>query len=117
VPSHLHVVFAEQEVSVEPAEVTRLYGRIRYLDSLGRRSEADADLGVLLKKFAATSPYAIALVYARRGNADQAFEWLEHAYQQHDDSLPDLKNSLAFGGLHADSRYKAMLKKVNLPEG
>jgi hypothetical protein len=30
--------------------------------------------------------------------------------------LPGLKNSLGFKGLRADPRYKAMLRKMNLPE-
>jgi TolB-like protein/Tfp pilus assembly protein PilF len=103
------------EVNQEPDETSRLYWRIRYLDSLGRRSEADADFAVLTKN-AASDPFLIATVYARRGDADHAFDWLERAYQRHDDNLTELKNSLSFGALHADPRYKAMLHKMKLPE-
>jgi tetratricopeptide (TPR) repeat protein len=104
------------EIDQEPDEPLRLYGRIRDLDSLGRRSEADVDAALLVRKYASSEPYAIATVYARRGEVDRAFEWLERAYKQHDDGLADLKNSLSFSRLHADPRYKAMRRKMDLPE-
>jgi tetratricopeptide (TPR) repeat protein len=104
------------EIEKEPEESDRLFDRVLFLDALGRRPEADADFAVFIKKNAAVTPYSIASTYARRGEAEHAFEWLERAYRQHDDDLPGLKNSLGFKGLRADPRYKAMLRKMNLPE-
>jgi TolB-like protein/tetratricopeptide (TPR) repeat protein len=99
----------------EADEEGRLYRRIYFLEK-SRRLEADADFAVYVKKYAANDPFGTASTYARRGDADDAFEWLERAYQQHDDDLSGLKVSYGFRNLHADPRYKAMLKKMNLPE-
>jgi tetratricopeptide (TPR) repeat protein len=100
----------------EADENGRIFSRVYFLEKLGRRIEADADFGVYLKKYAASNPFSTASTYARRGDADRAFEWLERAYQQHDDALTELKVSYGFRNLHADPRYKAMLRKMNLPE-
>jgi tetratricopeptide (TPR) repeat protein len=100
----------------EADENGRIFSRVYYLERLNRRSEADADFAVYLKKYAADNPFLAASTYARRGDADHAFEWLERAYQQHDDSVAALKVSYGFRNLHADPRYKAMLRKMNLPE-
>jgi TolB-like protein/DNA-binding winged helix-turn-helix (wHTH) protein len=61
-------------------------------------------------------PYGIAAVYAWRGEKEQAFEWLERAYVERDLSLTWLKIATDFRGLRGDPRYKALLRKMNLPE-
>jgi TolB-like protein/lipoprotein NlpI len=99
----------------EADEEGRLYRRIYFLEK-SRPLEADADFAVYVKKYASNDPFGTASTYARRGDADHAFEWLERAYQQHDDNLSGLKVSYGFRNLHADPRYKAMLRKMNLPE-
>jgi adenylate cyclase len=63
-----------------------------------------------------TSPSGVATVYAFRGESDEAFKWLDRAYAEKD-SLPyAIKFRTEFNGLHDDPRYKAFLKKMNLPE-
>ena len=61
-------------------------------------------------------PSSIAAVYAYRGESDEAFKWLDRAYEQKDSLLYGLKYRPEFDGLHDDPRYKAFLKKMNLPE-
>jgi TolB-like protein/tetratricopeptide (TPR) repeat protein len=97
-------------------EQGRLFSRVYFLEKGGQRAEADADFATYIQKYAATSPFLTASAYARRGNADRAFEWLDRAYQEHDDALAGLKVSYGFRNLHADPRYKAMLRKMQLPE-
>jgi TolB-like protein/tetratricopeptide (TPR) repeat protein len=99
-----------------PDEQGRLFSQVYLLEKSDRLAEADADFAIYVKKYAAIDPFGAASTYARRGDADRAFEWLERAYQQHDDSLAGLKVSYGFRNLHADPRYKAMLRKMNLPE-
>jgi serine/threonine-protein kinase len=60
--------------------------------------------------------YSIAQVHAFRGQADLAFEWLERAYDQRDTGVPFIKNDRLMGGLVGDPRYKALLRKLKLPE-
>jgi hypothetical protein len=61
-------------------------------------------------------PYFIAQVHAWRGESDQAFEWLDRAYARRDGSFFNLKSDPKLASLHGDSRYRALLSKLNLPE-
>jgi len=45
-----------------------------------------------------------------------AFQWLERAYAQRDLSLNLIKGDPLLHKLEADPRYKAFLRKMNLPE-
>jgi len=55
-------------------------------------------------------------VYAFRGDKDRAFEWLDRAYEMRDDDLYFIKDDPLIKSLENDPRYKAFLKKMNLPE-
>lgn len=56
------------------------------------------------------------------GDLDQAFDWLEEAYDTRDSYLcwrmldQSRKTLPFFNNFYSDPRYKAMLKKMNLPE-
>jgi len=54
-------------------------------------------------------------LYARLGDKQNAFRYLDKAYANHDDSLPQLKIDRDFNLLRDDSRYVALLKKMGLP--
>jgi tetratricopeptide (TPR) repeat protein len=86
------------------------------LDALGRRVDADRAITVAEQKQANGMAYQIAYIYASRKNPDQTFHWLERAYRQHDGGLSELKIDPMFRGLERDPRYKALLRKMNLPE-
>ena len=58
----------------------------------------------------------VALVYAWRGENDRAFEWLERAYAKRDTDITWMKIMPEWRGLRSDARYKALLRKMNLPE-
>jgi hypothetical protein len=59
---------------------------------------------------------AIAGVYAWRGEIDKAFEWLERAYRARNAGLTWLKIDPNFRSLRGDARYRALLRKMKLPE-
>jgi hypothetical protein len=69
-----------------------------------------------IARFANVSAYQIAEAYAWRGEKDQAFQWLERAYQQHDGGLSLIKWDSLVVSLRADIRYAALLRKMNFPE-
>jgi hypothetical protein len=73
-------------------------------------------LARMLKEHA--DPYAagIASVYAFRGQFDEAMRWLDRAYTQKDSGLVYVKVDAPFKKMGADPRYKAFLRKMNLPE-
>jgi len=70
----------------------------------------------LIVKFGKTSPAHIARVYAWRGEKNQAFEWAERACAQRDTGITWFKIDPGFRSLRADPRYKALLRKMNLPD-
>ena len=84
--------------------------------ALGRRADSDSSLAQLIKEHADDAAYLISTVYAFRGQADEAMHWLERAYAQRDSSLYYVKVELRLKSLEMDPRYKAFLRKMNLPE-
>jgi serine/threonine protein kinase/Tfp pilus assembly protein PilF len=60
------------------------------------------------------SPYYSAKIYSALGENDLAFEWLERAYEEHDNSLIAVLNDESLSGLHQDPRFDDLLKKMKL---
>ncbi len=92
-----------------------LHGRILANHALARDREADAGLGELIEKFQNEWAYQIAQVHAFRGDADQAFNWLERAYVQRDAGLTFIKGDPLLRKLESDPRHAAFLEKMRLP--
>jgi hypothetical protein len=59
--------------------------------------------------------YQIAEVYAWRGETDEAFEWLQIAFDQHDTGILSLLIDPLMRGLRHDARYRDLLTKIGLP--
>ena len=59
--------------------------------------------------------FEIAEVYAFRGQSDEAMHWLERAYAQKESGLYYVKVELPLKA-SKPTRYKAFLRKMNLPE-
>jgi TolB-like protein len=85
------------------------------LFATGRKAESDAQLAEAIRQNETDWPEGIASVYAFRGEKDRAIEWLDRAYDARD-HLYLLKGNLLFKNLAGDPRYKAFLRKMNLPE-
>jgi len=93
-----------------------LTGQAKAEYSLGHVDASERVLEQFIAKYGKDSPSFAARVYAWRGEKDQAFEWLERAYEVRDDGLPWLKIDTGLRSLRDDPRYKALLLKMNLPE-
>jgi TolB-like protein/Tfp pilus assembly protein PilF len=104
------------EMEQETDERYRDVGRAMALDALGRKTEADRALAVAQTKYAGVVEYPIAVVYANRNDLDKAFAWLDRAYQLHDGWVPWVPWDPLLKNLRGDPRYKAFLRKMNLPE-
>ena len=111
--AHPQEALAEMERETEP--IFRLQGLALAYHALGRKKESDAALAELIAKYHADAAYQIAEVYAFRGEADRAFEWLERAYAQRDGGLAGMKGDPLLKSLERDPRYAAFLKKMRLP--
>jgi TolB-like protein/Flp pilus assembly protein TadD len=97
--------------SIYKVAVAEVYAR------LGRRAEAlkilDDLQGASEKQY--LSPNDRALVYAGLGDWDQAFAWLEQAYEQRDASLAWVKVAPESDALRSDRRFADLLRRMNFP--
>ena len=62
------------------------------------------------------NPTDTAIYYAQLGDKDQAFAWLEKAYEKHDMELFRLKYNPRFDPLRDDPRFGDLLSRMNFPE-
>jgi tetratricopeptide (TPR) repeat protein len=62
------------------------------------------------------SAYQIAQLYAELGDKDQAFMWLNTAFQERDTWLIGLKTDFALDPIRADPRFAELVRKVGLPQ-
>ena len=76
---------------------------------------ADAALAELINKSRDIAAYQIAQVYAVRGEADKAFEWLQISFDTHDTGTLGLLVDPFFRDLRDDPRYKTLVAKMNFP--
>ena len=103
------------EMANDIGEWQKLSGESLAFYALGRREESDGTLQKLIATHQNDCAYQIAEVYAYRGEADKAFEWLDRAYRQRDPGTPELKSDPLMKSLRQDRRYSELLKKMSLP--
>ena len=83
----------------------------------GKRGEAEKILRDLQRQSKTTyvSPYLIATVFAGLGQNDQAFEYLNKAYDDHSLDLSwQIKADLRLDSLRSDSRFQDLLRRIGL---
>ena len=82
----------------------------------GKKREANAVLNELLqlqqKRY--VTPMAFIYVYIGLGNKDQAFAWLEKAYQERSNPIAFFKVNPTIDPLRADPRLADLLKRIGL---
>ena len=76
---------------------------------------SDAALVQATNTYAEHSAYVLAQVHAYRGEFEQALAWLDRAYRQKDVALYRVKGDPLLKNLEPNPRYKAFLRKMNLP--
>jgi len=59
---------------------------------------------------------AVAGIYAILGDNEQAFAWLEKAYQESDDFLVFVNIQPQFENVHSDPRFAALMRKIGFTE-
>jgi tetratricopeptide (TPR) repeat protein len=82
----------------------------------GKRKEAEKLLKKIIEESEKTyiSQTEIALIYGVLGDFDRVFSLLEKAYLKRDNRLCSLKVHPWWDPLRSDSRFKALIKKMNL---
>lgn len=82
--------------------------------ALGHKQEADAALQQLIANYRDQAAYQIAEVYAFRGEADSAFQWLEIARSHRDAGIPAIQGDPLLKNLYRDPRFTGFLTKLGL---
>jgi TolB-like protein/Tfp pilus assembly protein PilF len=102
------------EMQREPSGFARPAGLAVVYHAMGREGESAAALRDMERVH--VSPFWFAAVHAFRQEPDEAFAWLDRAFQAHDFYLIDMKGFPLLKNLEPDPRYKAFLRRMNLPE-
>jgi len=64
----------------------------------------------------AYDPVNVATEYAFLGDKNNAFVWLEKAYQLHESNLEELKSAPEFDSLRSDPRYADLIRRIGFPQ-
>jgi|HubBroStandDraft_1064217.scaffolds.fasta_scaffold32696_1 TolB-like protein/DNA-binding winged helix-turn-helix (wHTH) protein/Tfp pilus assembly protein PilF len=81
------------------------------------RANAEKIVQQLLQDSRGRSDLALELaaIYAALDEKDQAFAWLDKAYQNREGGLMFLNTPLSFDGLRSDPRFTNLIRKMGLP--
>jgi tetratricopeptide (TPR) repeat protein len=100
------------EMERETSESWKMIGLPMAYYALGRKADSDAALASLIANYEKSAPSNIASVYAYRGEADKAFEWLAKAVEYDDSGVAEIVKENLFDNIHADPRWLPFLRKV-----
>ena len=119
---------AYAEAAAEEQNYLRLSGDEEGAAALGRdfaasgygkaiRNQYQRNLELLKSapKEAYISPMFFVFTYARLGERDQAFTWLEKAYEEHQPWLAYLRTDPQFDDLRSDPRFADLVRRVGIP--
>jgi DNA-binding winged helix-turn-helix (wHTH) protein/tetratricopeptide (TPR) repeat protein len=76
--------------------------------------ERQLELAKEAEKNGDTNPMPLARLYAKTGDIEQAFVYLEKAYEKRLQGMISLKVSPSFDPLHSDRRFDALVKRIGL---
>ncbi|MES2525218.1 MAG: BTAD domain-containing putative transcriptional regulator [Gemmatimonadota bacterium] len=84
----------------------------------GRREAATAIVQAVLRSQSRRyiSPFDMAVAYTGLGDVDEAFRWLERAFEEHAAGMDTIAITPAFEPLHADPRWSRLLRRMGLPQ-
>jgi TolB-like protein/Tfp pilus assembly protein PilF len=88
------------------------YSEAGYSGALSRIAE----MLIVRSRSTYVTPWQIGTLYTRAGKNDEALEWLEKAYEEHDGNMPYISVDPIFDGLRDDPRFLDLLRRMNLPE-
>jgi adenylate cyclase len=60
--------------------------------------------------------YTLANYFARAGDKERVIEWLEKAYETHDNNMPYIGTNPLFDLVHSDPRFQDLMRRVGLPQ-
>jgi tetratricopeptide (TPR) repeat protein len=102
------------EFEREPDPDFKAVGPPLAYDAMGRKADADRAIAAAMQTAANGAAYQIALIYAARGDSDNALVWLDRAYAQRDAGMLWIKCDPLLMSLQGDARFKTLLRKMHL---
>ncbi len=83
---------------------------------VGKRAEAVTLLKELTERAHKryVSAYAFVVVHTGMGDKDQAFAWLDKAYEERASTLPFLQTNPTLASLRSDSRFQTLIRRMSL---
>jgi serine/threonine protein kinase/tetratricopeptide (TPR) repeat protein len=108
----------QKAVELEPVNAENWANLAHAYAASGRAAEARQIINDLKATSARSyvAPYNIALIYAGLGDKEQAFAWLERAYDDRSSLLVlYMVNDARWDRLHSDPRYADLLRRIGLP--
>ena len=103
---------ALEAISLEPSRPWQLIGSAMAYSALGQREESDSALSELIDGWGQDAAYNIAYVFAFRGEADEAFQWLNKAVEYNDPGLSEVVVENTFSPIHGDPRWLPFLEDI-----
>ena len=85
----------------------------------GRRDEAMKILDLLYERMGSgeyVPAFNVAFIYTSLGDKDQAFFWLDKAFEERETKLEFLKVEPIFDPLHSDPRFAEFVRRLGLPD-
>jgi tetratricopeptide (TPR) repeat protein len=114
----------EKESAEQFAEAVRLGGEEKLAGEVLIASKKGGNRGVQEWRLASlnelarkryVSPLEFAFAYARLGQNDKVFWWLEKAYDDHVPKLVRIQHNTDLNSVHDDPRYQDLVKRIGLP--
>ena len=99
------------EIQQETSEVWKTISLPLAYYALGHKADSDAALAREIEQDQKDGPYNIAYIYAFRGEADKAFEWLDKAIEYDDGGLGTINSDNLFDKIHNDPRWLPFLRR------
>jgi TolB-like protein/Tfp pilus assembly protein PilF len=107
---------ALMEIQQERTDEAKRQGLAMVYYALDRKADSDSTIASMLQEDAEVNAFGIAEAYASRAEPGKAMQWLERAYAQKDSAMYYVKGDPPLKTLERDPRFRAFLKKMNLPE-
>jgi TolB-like protein len=106
---------ALEQFRKDPGDFWRLQGIAMAEHDLGHPAESQTALKEAMQLAGDAESYQYAQVYAYKNDKNEAFRWLDRAFQLRDGGLVHLKYDSFMKNLRGDPRYAALLDKMHLP--
>ena len=103
---------ALEAINEETRDGFRSAGRAFVYHALGNSERAQSELDELIA-IGNVWTYEIAMVYAYRGDLDEAFAWLDRAIERRDSSLGTLVFDPFMVNLHDDPRFELVVDRID----